>query len=98
MAKSIKGKEVNFTELKQKFGDTVAIGNANMNARGDLLGPGGKIIKTSEQLAREYHSTPPNATKNVPLSDEINQMLAAPAKPKVQTSKVVLDDKEDKKK
>jgi len=93
MVKSVKGKEVNFTELKQKFGDTVAIGNANVNARGDQLGPGGKIIKTREQLAREYHNVAPNAVKTVPLSDEINQMLGKPAKSKPQTSKTVLDDK-----
>ena len=47
---------------------TVAVGNVRMNARGDLLGPGGKIIKTSEESSQsnvqgvpdqpEYRATP----------------------------------------
>lgn len=32
---------------------TVSVGNMRVNARGDLLGPGGKIVKTAQQRAQE---------------------------------------------
>ena len=32
---------------------TVAVGNAKVNARGDELGPGGKIIKKREEVLRD---------------------------------------------
>ena len=36
--------------------ETIAIGNAKTNARGDLLGSGGKVIKTRAQLMQEHHN------------------------------------------
>jgi hypothetical protein len=42
---------------------TVAVGNARVNARGDELGPGGKIIKKREEIMNEYYSNNPNAVK-----------------------------------
>ena len=55
MVKSAKGVEVNMNELSAKFDQTVAVGNVHMNARGDLLGKGGKIVKSREERAQEYH-------------------------------------------
>lgn len=34
----------------------IAIGNANMNARGDILGQGGSIAKTIEERTTEYYN------------------------------------------
>jgi hypothetical protein len=42
---------------------TIAVGNARVNARGDELGPGGKIIKKREEVMNEYYSSNPNAVK-----------------------------------
>lgn len=69
MVKSAKGKEVDMESLRRANGDTVALGNANMNAQGDLLGRGGKVIKTREELAREYHNVDEKAAvKSVAIS------------------------------
>ena len=45
----------------------IALGNANMNARGDIIGPGGKIEVSREEIAREYHTKNPKAVKQVAL-------------------------------
>jgi hypothetical protein len=37
-------------------GEAVAVGNSNRNARGDLLGPGGKVIATSQQITSEVYN------------------------------------------
>ena len=44
--RTMQGKLVDMDKLMQKHELTQAVGNANMNARGDKLGPGGKIVKT----------------------------------------------------
>lgn len=53
MVKSFRGKEVDMVSLAKKNEKAVALGNAHMNGRGDILGKGGKIIKTREELINE---------------------------------------------
>ena len=36
------------------------VGNARVNARGDELGPGGKIIRKREDVVSEYFTGKPN--------------------------------------
>jgi hypothetical protein len=38
---------------------TPAVGNARVNARGDELGPGGKIIRKREDVLRDYYQSSP---------------------------------------
>ena len=51
--RSMQGKQVDMNKLAMQNEMTVAVGNVKVNARGDLLGPGGKIIKTHEDVVRE---------------------------------------------
>lgn len=57
--KSMQGKEVDIDKLRQRNETALAIGNAKVNARGDMLGPGGKIIKKAEDIAAEYYTGRP---------------------------------------
>ncbi len=50
------GKVIDTDALRQKNETTVAVGNANTNARGDLLGKGGVIIKKREEIANEFYA------------------------------------------
>ena len=50
---SLQGKAVDMDLLRQKNELTPAVGNVRVNARGDELGPGGKIIKKCEECVRE---------------------------------------------
>lgn len=51
--KSAKGTVLDMDRLRLANEKTIAVGNMNVNARGDLLGPGGKIIKTRAQVLAE---------------------------------------------
>ncbi len=51
--RSMQGKEVDMNKLVNQNEMTVAVGNVKVNARGDQLGPGGKIIKKYEEVVRE---------------------------------------------
>ena len=46
----MQGKEIDMTKLINQNETTVAVGNAKVNARGDELGPGGKIIRKREEV------------------------------------------------
>jgi len=54
--KSMRGKVVDMDLLRKRNELTPAVGNAKVNARGDELGPGGKIIKKREDMVREYYN------------------------------------------
>ena len=51
----MQGKLVDMDMLRKKNELTHAVGNARVNARGDELGPGGKIIRKREDLVKDYY-------------------------------------------
>ena len=54
--KTMQGKELDLDKLRMKNEMTLAVGNVRMNARGDELGPGGKIVRKREEKMNEYHT------------------------------------------
>lgn len=50
--RSMQGKEIDMNKLINQNEMTVAVGNARINARGDELGPGGKIVKKREDVIK----------------------------------------------
>lgn len=54
--KTSRGVIVDMDQVRLANEDTIAIGNAKTNARGDQLGSGGKVVKTKAQVMQEYHS------------------------------------------
>ena len=56
MYRTMQGKEIDLDKLRIKNENTLAVGNAKMNARGDELGANGKIIKKREETTVEYHT------------------------------------------
>lgn len=63
--RSMQGKEVDMHKLVMQNEMTVAVGNVKVNARGDELGPGGKIIKKREDILRESPGKVSPTTKNI---------------------------------
>ena len=51
-----KGEHIDMDRLRSIHATMPALGNANKNARGDLLGPGGVILKTQEQIHAEIEA------------------------------------------
>lgn len=76
---SMRGEVLDMSRLIAQNEKTVALGNASMNARGDIVGPGGKIIKRREQQATEYYAANPKAVKQVALRDISKEVFASPA-------------------
>jgi hypothetical protein len=60
---SMKGKEIDMEKLMLKNELTPAVGNAKVNARGDEIGHGGKILRTKEEILQDYYKNNPRAVK-----------------------------------
>ena len=54
--RTMQGKEIDMDKLRIKHEMTLAVGNAKMNARGDEIGPGGRIVRKREESSVEYHT------------------------------------------
>ena len=54
------GKSIDLDLLIQRNELTPAVGNARVNARGDELGQGGKIIRKREEVLRDYYNSSPS--------------------------------------
>jgi hypothetical protein len=54
--RTMQGKEIDIDKLRVRNETTLAVGNARVNARGDELGPGGKIIRKREEVVSEYYT------------------------------------------
>lgn len=53
--KSANGKEVDMERLRNQNEMSLAVGNAKVNARGDEIGPGGRIVRRREDVQEDYY-------------------------------------------
>lgn len=54
MVVSFRGKNIDMVRLAKRNEHKMTLGNSSTNARGDIIGRGGKIIKTREEQLKEY--------------------------------------------
>ena len=73
--RSMQGKTVDMDLLRQRNELTPAVGNARVNARGDQLGPGGKIVRKREELLKEYYQN----SNSMPDENPLKRPAAEPA-------------------
>lgn len=69
--KTSAGRTIDMEKLKLYNEHVIAVGNADTNARGDLV-RGGKIIKTREQLAKETYNLSGNNVPHAPVKEPLN--------------------------
>ena len=92
--KSNRGKIIDFESLLAGQGDTPAVGNMSVNARGDVIGKGGQVVQKAEDRARAYYTGNPKSSTASKSSikgavpDEIAQTNTAMA-PEVKTAKAM---------
>ena len=61
--RSMRGKEVDMEKLNLRNETLPAVGNMKVNARGDEIGKGGKIVRTREEILKDYYKENPRAIK-----------------------------------
>jgi hypothetical protein len=68
--KTMMGKEIDMDKLVANNELMPAIGNMKVNARGDELGPGGRIVRRREEVMAEYYENNPKSRANRPVKVE----------------------------
>ena len=62
------GKRINIDTIISQNEESIAIGNMKVNARGDELGPGGRIERTRDKVMADYYKlNTPVATDRMPV-------------------------------
>ena len=68
------GKLVDFDEIIRGHEKEQAVGNANMNARGDVIDDKGRIKQSKEDRSREYNKNVSNSVIKSSLLDEVDDL------------------------
>ena len=77
--RSFQGKEIDMEKLMRQHELTQAVSNKKVNARGDQLGAGGKIVKRREEVIAEYYEANPKAaTKARPVAPSTTVQTTEP--------------------
>jgi len=67
--KTARGKEFNMQAFTSAQGAVTAVGNSSRNARGDLVGPGGKILATAQEITNKVHDKQSTKTTKASVSN-----------------------------
>ena len=85
MYRTMQGRIVDIEKLRASNEGVRAIGNMNVNARGDVLGRGGQVIKAKEQVMREYYEQPKGRVSDVPT----RKVVRAPQRQPIPQAEVI---------
>ena len=100
---SMQGKAIDMDLLRQKNELTPAVGNVRVNARGDELGPSGKIIRKREEVMADYYRDHPDAVpdeipgQGVEVVEKEPTVVPKAKKPKATTKKATTKVEEETK-
>ena len=77
MTKTARGKEINMAALIAANDTSVAVSNIPMNARGDILGPGGEIEVPAQEVQKEFYKEKLTAPKEeVKTLDDLEEKFS----------------------
>ena len=66
MYRTMQGRMVDIEKLRAANESTPAVGNMNVNARGDVLGAGGQVVTPKEQIIKKYYEQPKGMVSDAP--------------------------------
>ena len=66
MYRTMQGRMVDIEKLRTANENVRAVGNMNVNARGDVLGPGGQIVEAKAQVMQKYYEQPRGKVDDTP--------------------------------
>ena len=92
---TMRGRGIDFNSLIRQHATTVALGNANMNAKGDIIGQGGAVLKTQEQVEAEWAAARKRMQDSVPTNIKDPTVVAAPIIAAESKSKPIIDEDRD---
>jgi len=85
MYRTMQGRMVDIEKLRAANESVQAVGNMNVNARGDVVGPGGKIVTSKETVISKYYEQPKGMVSDTPVKGKPMPAPKSVAKQTVQT-------------
>ena len=85
MYRTMQGRMVDIEKLRAANENVQAVGNMNVNARGDILGPGGQIATKKETIIKKYYEQPRGMVDDTPARAKPAPAPRTPPKQTVQT-------------
>jgi hypothetical protein len=73
------GRQVDADGIRLANEHVIALGNLKVNARGDELGPGGRVVKTRDQVMKEYYALHTPTALDLPITAPVAQPVQKPA-------------------
>ena len=67
MYRTMQGRMINIEKLRSANEDIRAVGNMNVNARGDVLGAGGQIATPKADVIAKYYEQPKGKVDDTPI-------------------------------
>ncbi len=93
MIRSHRGEMIDMSALMTSNIDTIAVGNATMNARGDIVNKRGEVIKSRSEIVQDYYQSPNAVKESVSLNDIVGELSSIEIeKPKATKRKIVDKD------
>ena len=83
MYRTMQGRMVDIEKLRTANESVQAVGNMNVNARGDVLGSGGQVVTSKETIIKQYYEQPKGMVSDTPTKNKPTQA------PKVEPVKTV---------
>ena len=83
MYRTMQGRLIDIDKLRASNETVRAVGNMGVNARGDVIGQGGRILKSKDDVMKEYYKAPKGQVEDTPIKKEKTQSI--PQKEVVQT-------------
>ena len=110
MYRTMQGRMVDIEKLRAANEDVRAVGNMNVNARGDVLSKSGQVVTPKAKVIQKYYEQPkgrvddtprrakPTPAKKMPPQPTLTQAhKSAPVTPKPQQTKVAKKTTTEKK-
>ena len=82
MYRTMQGRMVDIEKLRTANESVQAVGNMNVNARGDVLGASGQVVMPKETVIKQYYEQPKGMVSDTPTK---NKPMAAPKVEPVKT-------------
>ena len=83
MYRTMQGRMVDIEKLRAANEGVQAVGNMNVNARGDVLGAGGKVVTSKAQVMQQYYEKPKGMVDDTPIRSQPTPAPKVEAKPQV---------------
>ena len=87
MYRSMQGRMIDIEKLRAANESVQAVGNMNVNARGDVLGAGGKVITKKETVIQKYYEQPKGMVSDTPRPKMMSAPSKEPPRPKSMATK-----------